>query len=60
MDIKNYWVKKKQGLKIYSKELRKFPHPRSVKAIEALAIKRGSESGLELAEAFMIIRKIIS
>ena len=32
--------------------------PRSIKAIKALAIKRGSESGLELAEAFTLYRKI--
>ena len=35
-----------------------FPHARSIKAIEALAIKRGSESGLEFAEAFTLYRKI--
>ena len=30
----------------------------SIKSIEALAIKRGAESGLEKAEAFCVIRKI--
>lgn len=58
VDITNQWTKKLQGLKIYQEELRDFPHARSIKAIEALAIKRGSESGLELAEAFTLYRKI--
>ncbi len=58
VDITNQWSKKLKGLKIYQDELRDFPHARSIKAIEALAIKRGSESGLELAEAFTLYRKI--
>ncbi len=59
VNITKYWKKKSTLLKFYSKELRTFPHPRSVQSIKALAIKRGSESGLELAEAFFILRKII-
>ena len=58
VDITKQWAKKLNGLKIYRDELRGFPHARSIKAIEALAIKRGSESGLELAEAFTLYRKI--
>ena len=58
VDITNQWTRKLQGLKIYQEELRDFPHARSIKAIKALAIKRGSESGLELAEAFTLYRKI--
>ena len=42
---------------IFKGILKPFPHPRSIRAIEALAIKRGSESGLQKAEAFNIIRK---
>jgi len=55
--ITKQWKSKMNSIKIYSKELKKFPHPRSSKAIEALAIRRGSESGLEKAEAFVILRK---
>ena len=49
------------GIKTFSfkvcKELKSFS-PKIYKAIEALAIKRGSEAGLQKAEAFSIIRKI--
>ena len=41
------------------KELNDAPHPRSIEAIKALAIKRGAESGFIMAEAFCIIRKLI-
>ncbi len=59
VNVKDVWKIKISSLKFYKKELRKSPHPRSLKAIEALAIKRGSESGLEKAEAFSILRNII-
>ena len=45
-------------MKSYNKELENFPHPRSLKSIEALSIKRGMESGCKKAEAFMVLRKI--
>ena len=48
-----------KAMKIYKSELKKFPHPRSVEAIRALAMKRGSEAGLKSAEAFMIVREIL-
>ena len=60
VSIKKEWKNKILSLKIYEKEMRNSPHPRSLKSIEALAIKRGAESGLELAEAFYIIRNIIN
>ncbi|OUU62601.1 MAG: hypothetical protein CBC22_03670 [Alphaproteobacteria bacterium TMED62] len=58
VNIQDVWKEKLIALKSYEKELKAFPHPRSYKAIEALAIKRGSESGLKKAEAFYILRKI--
>ena len=36
----------------------KFPHPRSIEAIENLAIYRGIESGTKKAEAFELIKHI--
>ena len=59
VSVKQEWKKKIKALKNYEKEIGEFPHPRSLKSIEALAIKRGAESGLEMAEAFIIIKKII-
>ena len=41
VSIENEWKKKIAALKIYEKELGQLPHPRSLKAIEALAIKNG-------------------
>ena len=59
ISVKEEWDKKIKAIKNYEKEIGEFPHPRSLKSIEALAIKRGAESGLEMAEAFMIIKKVI-
>ena len=58
VDITNGIVAKKEAMAAYKSELREFPHPRSLKAIEALAVKRGSEAGMEYAEAFMVIRSL--
>lgn len=44
--------------KIYSKEMREFPHPRSKKYLEALASVRGAQAGVPMAEAFEIERRI--
>lgn len=41
----------------YESEIADFPFPRSRQAIEALAMKRGAESGYERAEAFMILKQ---
>ena len=49
---------KLRAMKAYKSEIKKFPHPRSIQAIEALAVKRGSESGMHCAEAFMPVRII--
>ena len=56
--IENVWKKKIEAVNAYSKEIKKYPHPRSIKSIESLAIKRGSEVNLKKAEAFYIIRKV--
>jgi LmbE family N-acetylglucosaminyl deacetylase len=42
----------------YKSEIQKFPHPRSVKAMETQAEFRGIQSGLKQAESFKLIRKI--
>lgn len=58
VSIDKFWKKKKDGLDVYSSEIKKVPHPRSILSIKSLAIKRGAESGFKMAEAFFIIRKI--
>jgi N-acetylglucosamine malate deacetylase 1 len=55
IDITKQLPRKLKALGQYSAEMRPFPHARSLKAIEALATLRGSETGFEAAEAFGIV-----
>lgn len=41
-----------KALEAYSGVMRPYPHPRSVEALKGLAAYRGSQSGLDYAEAF--------
>jgi N-acetylglucosamine malate deacetylase 1 len=50
--------KKFRALEVYKKELRKWPHPRSVKGVKSLVSWRGATAGVDAAEAFMLGRKI--
>ena len=43
-------------MKRYKSEIRKFPHPRSVEGIKAIAKYRGIQSHNKFSEAFKIIR----
>lgn len=56
VNIDKYLTKKLAALECYSTETKKFPHPRSIKSLKALALKRGYESNFEAAEAFVIVR----
>ena len=58
-DISDQWLKKKEALKVYESEMREWPHSRSIKSLEILAKHRGSQVGLQKAEAFMLIRQIV-
>lgn len=49
---------KLQALQAYATELRPWPHPRSIQAVEALARWRGATIGCEAAEAFMLGRAL--
>ena len=51
---------KLKAMECYSSQLRDFPHPRSIKAIESLAMVRGSTVCMERAEAFVLLRGTIS
>lgn len=59
-DISDSLEDKLKAMSCYKSELKKSPHPRSLEIIEALAKKRGSEAGLKFAEAFMLIREILT
>ena len=60
-NVEKTFDKKLEALKCYTetheKEVREFPYPRSLEAVEALAKKRGSEAGFKRAEAFYLIRE---
>lgn len=60
VNIELQWEKKLAALREYQSEMRDFPHPRSLEAIEALAKVRGSTCSFKYAEAFSLIRKVIS
>jgi LmbE family N-acetylglucosaminyl deacetylase len=49
---------KRRALEAYAEEMRPFPHPRSLEAIDSLAAWRGASAGLRAAEAFSVIREI--
>ena len=57
-DITKFLTKKKNAMKIYKSEIKKFPFPRSIKTIDALARLRGSQIGKNAAESFEILREI--
>jgi len=59
VDISNYWEQKRAALAAYEVEMRPFPHPRSIEAVEAQTKSRGAQSGLLAAEAFVMVREII-
>lgn len=47
------------AMKAYSTEIRSYPHPRSIRALRAYCEWRGSNVGMEFAESFEVVRRII-
>lgn len=58
IDIFNTLEDKLKAMSCYQNELKDYPHPRSLEAIKITAQKRGIESGLKAAEAFIVVREI--
>lgn len=56
--IEAYLERKRAALRCYETEVRYWPHPRSIKAIAHLARLRGSEVGMDAAEALLLIRSV--
>jgi len=54
------WPTKLDALRCYASELVAWPHPRSIEYIDALAVKRGGESGCERAEALVLVREVVA
>lgn len=57
-DITDTIDDKLKAMEFYESELKVFPHPRSLEAIKALSVYRGSTINVNNAEAFMLIRSI--
>ena len=55
VDISEVMGIKLEAIKIYSSELRDFPHPRSLEGIVVSAKKWGMKVGVEAAEAFELV-----
>lgn len=58
VDIAQTFSKKLEALKAYKSESQEYPHPRSPKAVEIIARRWGVNVGIELAEAFRLVRWI--
>ena len=64
IDVSDTLAAKIEAMHCYSNaqqsEVRPYPHPRSYEAIEVYAKRHGIESGLDAAEAFMLVREVVS
>ncbi|HLW16059.1 MAG TPA: PIG-L deacetylase family protein [Actinomycetota bacterium] len=64
VDITETLQAKIDAMRCYSdareSEVRPYPHPRSYEAIEVYAKRHGIESGLAAAEAFMLVREVVT
>ncbi|MCG1008443.1 PIG-L family deacetylase [Salinicoccus sp. ID82-1] len=58
IDISSTIDKKLEAMECYQSQLRIYPHPRSLEAMRALSMVRGSTICVEHAESFMLIRSI--
>jgi len=58
VDISGTLDLKLRAMQLYESETRPFPHPRSAEALRAIAMRWGSVAGLQMAEAFELVRDI--
>ena len=58
INIKQEWKKKEKALKAYKSEMLKFPNSRSIKGIKTLNQLRGVQNGIDMAEAFELVKFI--
>ena len=58
VDITEMWETKKKALSQYHTEMRDYPHPRSLFGLHANASRWGMTCGIQLAEAFELVRSI--
>jgi len=60
VDVAAYWEHKERALIAYEDEMREFPHARSSEALRSLSMFRGSQVGMQTAEAFVVERQLWS
>ncbi len=58
VDISAFIDTKLKAMSCYTKEIRAFPHPRSLEGLRIIAQERGLCIGLEAVESFRLIREI--
>ncbi|GHT30709.1 PIG-L domain-containing protein [Planctomycetales bacterium] len=56
-DVSNFLEKKLKAFACFKSQCPPFPHARSIKAIESLALWRGSQMSMNAAEAFIAVRQ---
>lgn len=59
VDVSKFWERKIEAWHCYGGETRAFPFPRSDTGLLALAHFRGMSAGVERAEAFRLLRKVL-
>lgn len=59
VNISSYFKNKIEILELFESELLSFPHTRNIEVMTALNRYRGSQAGVEFAEAFMLLKCII-
>lgn len=60
VDISGVLERKLEAMRCYASQLQEPPHPRSLRGIQALAQLRGATVGCDAAEAFMLVREIVT
>jgi LmbE family N-acetylglucosaminyl deacetylase len=60
VDISDFLSAKLQAMACYRTQLKEYPNSRSLRSIEALATFRGSTVGLSAAEAFVLVREVVT
>jgi N-acetylglucosamine malate deacetylase 1 len=59
IDVKTTFEEKLSALRHFEGAMKPFPHSRSIENVRNLAHLRGAKAGLELAEAFVVVRDVI-
>ena len=59
VDISVFLAKKLDAMRCYESQLKSFPSPRSIEAIEALARYRGASVGYSAGESFAVVRTLL-